>query len=416
MGDLGLPPDYNPRFIPSPSRLQAASERTLEQWTSFIMTNKSSPKVIAEKLDVIVDGTWAALNVTGPHVPKAIKLGLELEMRYWVYDNRLEDWHKFMMEMMRAATEVNDAALKSEIYRAWSTYHFVTRQKGPARVAMEKAIEYAEESQHESQRLLARAESFNLGIREMPLKNAQVEAQALIAEAERIRFPYVKGRAYLTLALRYQMLSVPQQAFSAAQQALVCFTTPDITGMQAYAVTLMLGNIQFNNTHSRTYRQKLLGYLTTLAQHDINPQFRAAVAHLQASEAHYQGRYADARCHALEAWCNYRHLGDDLSCHDMQHMLGMIETKDRPARATRHLDAARAYFEDKGETVRQIHVQHARAWVPYTHGDPATALTLIDEALALVDSLQEQASQGTLRDLLVEDREKIVQALRAPTG
>ena len=413
MADLAWPPDYNPRSIPPLSRLQRASVNALDKWSAFVMTNKDSPASIAGKLDEIANATRAALDVKGAHIPKAIKLALELEMRYWAYGNRYEEWFGLMGQLLRVAPELDDAALKSEIFRAWGIYLYVMRDTERAKVAVTHALEYAEESDQASLRLLTRAETFNLSVRNMPLAHAQAEANALIADGKRLQFPYVVGRVYLTMGLYYQELTMPREAFSAAQQALVCFSSPAIAGMQAYAVSLMLGNIQFNNMHSRIYRKQLLGYLTRLTQHTVNPFFRAAVAHLQANETYYAGNYVEARRHALSAWLNYRHVNRDaVSCRDIQHLLGMIETQlHHPASAERHLKAARTYFQTAGETTRQIHAQHALAWVPFTHGDPARALALIDEALALVDTLPEAASRERLRDLLLGDRTKIERSL-----
>ncbi|HML23088.1 MAG TPA: hypothetical protein PKD09_15650 [Aggregatilinea sp.] len=412
MGDLGLPSDYDPRFIPSSSRLQKASEKGLETWTSFIMTNKDSPQIIADKIDEIVKVIDSALEVDGPHVPKALKLGLELEMRYWVYDNRLQDWLNFMVHMLKKAIELRDAALISEVYRAWSLYLYTNREEARAKKAIESALEYANDTKQEPLKLLARAERFNLRIRDLSLSDAQAEANTLITEADRLQFPYVKGRAYLTLALSYQMSALPAEAFSTAQQALMCFISPEIVGMQAYAVSLMLGNIQINNGHSLTYRMKLLDYLTSLTQRSVNPHFRAAVAHLQANEAYYQGSPIDARRHALTAWFNYRNVNrDTISSRDIQHVLGLIENKlNRPAMAERHLNAARAYFQATHETLREISALHALAWVPYMHGDPIRALGLMDDALMLIDQLKETKTQEAVRTLLQADRAKIEQA------
>lgn len=414
MGDLGLPPGYNPRFIPSSSRLRQASVLALETWTSFVMANKDSPEIIVKKLDKIAKAIRAALDVKGDHIPKAVKLALELEMRYWAYDNRYEEWLGLMGQLLKVAPDLDDVALKSEIFRAWGVYLHVMREQAKAKVAVKVALEYAEESRQESLRLLTRAEDFHLSIRSMSLSEAQSEASALFAAAERLHFPYVMGRACLSLAWRCQQLSLSQRAFNAAQQALVCFASPEIVGMQAYAVSLMLSNIQFNNTHSPAYRQRLLNYMTTLIQRSVNSHFRAEVAHLQANEAYYQGRYAEARRYALIAWLNYRDINHDaIGCRDMQHLLGMIENQlGRPAAAERHLKAAGAYFRAAGETMRRINAQHALAWVPFMHGDPARALEILDGAIALIDTLAEKASRETVRNLLLEDRQKIELTLR----
>jgi tetratricopeptide (TPR) repeat protein len=415
MGDLGLPSDYDPRFIPSSSRLQKASEKGLETWTSFIMTNKDSPQIIADKIDEIVKVIDSALEVDGPHVPKALKLGLELEMRYWVYDNRLQDWLNFMVHMLEKAIELGDAALISEVYRAWSIYLYVTREQAKAKKAIESALEYANDTDQEPLKLSVRAERFNLYLHDLSLKDAQAEAERLIEEADRLRFPYVKGRAYLTLALKYQMLVLPAEAFTAAQQALTCFAAPEIIGMQAYAVSLMLGNlqvIQVNAVQMPAYRMQLLNYLTMLISHSVNPQFKAAVAHLQANEAYYLDKPIEARRHALIAWLNYRNINHDtISSRDIQHVLGMIENKlDHPALAERHLRAAISYFQAVNETLRQIYALHALAWVPYMHGDPLRATAFMDEALALIDRLPEPQTQESLRTWLQADRAKIEQA------
>jgi tetratricopeptide (TPR) repeat protein len=158
----------------------------------------------------------------------------------------------------------------------------------------------------------------------------------------------------------------------------------------------------------------LLRLLERLKKRSINPWFNATFAHLSASEAFYQEDFEEARRWALIAGREYRHFVDQTNNHPrIMHLLGMINTKlERFPAAERHLRGARERYLKEGNLVNAIHTQHALAWVPYTAGDYARALDMLEDTVGMIDTLPEPATRESLKELISADIEKIRRRLR----
>lgn len=145
--DLGLPAHYrhelDRKYIPTPDDLRRASVRALDDLAAFLLLQDEDPTIVLDHLDAFADVIRAACQVPGDHVRKAIRLGLTLELRYWAYVDRLDDWIELAVPLMAAASTLHDSALQSELYWNWSIYLYLTCNQAEAEMALAKSLEYA---------------------------------------------------------------------------------------------------------------------------------------------------------------------------------------------------------------------------------------------------------------------------------
>lgn len=145
--DLGLPAHYrhdlDRKYIPTPDDLRRASVRALDDLAAFLLLHGDDPGAVLDHLDLFAGMIRAACQVSGDHVRKAIRLGLALDLRYWAYASRLDDWIELAVPLMAAASALHDSALQSELYWNWSIHLFLTCNQAEAEMALQKSLEYA---------------------------------------------------------------------------------------------------------------------------------------------------------------------------------------------------------------------------------------------------------------------------------
>ncbi|MBN1565844.1 MAG: hypothetical protein JXA10_18520, partial [Anaerolineae bacterium] len=164
---LGLPPNADPNHIPKFSELRRAADRRLDWETAFILLHRDDPHEIAERLDEMADMIRAAISVQGPpgnperaaSLRKAIRLGLALELRYWLRANKFEAWLGLIVPLLTTAIQMEE--FQADVFRTWSIYHYIDGAYARAKTAIETSQEFAAESGREDLKLLAQAYQFN---------------------------------------------------------------------------------------------------------------------------------------------------------------------------------------------------------------------------------------------------------------
>ncbi|HVO72323.1 MAG TPA: hypothetical protein VMT24_19880 [Aggregatilineaceae bacterium] len=414
-GDIGLPADYDPRYIPTGDDLQRAAIQALHRETSFVVLNRDTPQAIVNRLGEITEVVLAASQVPGEHRAKAVRLGLALELDYWLARGNLDDWPDLIVPLLKASLEIGDHELQSRIYRAWSIYLFVSRDRRKAAQALVAALDYASDARRDDLKLLIRAERLNLKVPEMSLDEARDEANALLAEARRLSYAYIQGRAYFSLARAYQFAALPKETFQYAQQALMVFVQWDVIGLAGECIGAMLNSLYYRDARLDVYASRLRAYLETLGQSSASPFFQAVACYNQGFSLYHRADYDQSRAYVLKAWVRYRALRYRESLERVKHMLGLVQIKrHRWGIAERHLRAALAYYEQAGQAVYAAHARHALAFIPYEQGDFARALGALEAVLVHARSLPERAAREWLVQLVASDIEDARQKLSGP--
>jgi hypothetical protein len=398
---LGLPEDYEPKYIPKLSDLKRAAVEALDREIAFFMLNLEEPDEIVGRLDKMAAVVLAACNVEGEHQAKAIKLGLELRQRYWLAANKMDDWVNLIMPMLKTALEIKDRELQSRLYHTWSVYLYVARDR-PSAVhnALESASDYAEDSGRADLKLLVHVERLKADVLKMSLADIQAEADAIMAEAKQMKYDYVQARAYLLLGRAFSSKGLYNESFSYAQQALILFTSMHVMALAGEGVILMLGSLNYQSGFSSTYRTRLLDYLETLSRSTANnPILAAAQAYFQGVEYYHLEQYDRSREAILRARQRYATAHYRPSLKRCAHMLGLIETKRRRwALAEWHLTTAYAYYTNAGETTYAAQTEYALASIPFERQDWVAARS----ALAAARATAEQLPEGDARDRLID--------------
>jgi hypothetical protein len=416
-GDIGLPSDYDLRYIPTGDDLQRAAVQALHRETSFVVVNRDTPQAIADRLDTIAEIVLAASQVKGEHQAKAIRLGLALELEYWLARDRLDDWPNLIVPLLKTSLAIGDHELQSRIYRAWSMYLFVSRDRTRAAQALVAALDYAGDAGREDLKLLIRAEHFNLRVLEMSLDEAWAEAETLLTGARRLNYAYILGRVYFSLARAYQIAALPRETFQYAQQALVIFLQWDVIGLAGECIGAMLNSLYYQDAHLDRYASRLLTTLETLSRSSASPFFQAVACYNQGFRLYHRADYEQARCQVLRAWLIYRTLKYRESIERVRHMLGLIQIKrHRWAAAERHLNAACTYYKRAGQAVSAVHAQHALAFIPYEQGDFPRALEALEAVLAQAQALPEKAAHEWLARLVAADIDDVRHRLNGEQG
>lgn len=413
--DLGLPEDYDPNRIPTQAELQHAALYALHREMSFVIVNRNDPERIADRLDVIASVARAASQIKGPHQAKAVRLGLALKLEYWLARDKVRDWIDLIAPLLSTSLEIEDHELQSEVYFAWSIFHYISRDLPRAQKALDAMLDYAGDADREDLQLLARADRFNLDVLRMSFDQALAEAEAIMAEAHRLDYRYVEGRAYLSLARICIKIERPKEIFAYAQQALVILNTFNATGLTGECICAMLGALSRGDNCTDHYRAQLLAYLEALAQKSVNPYFQASIFYNQAVRLYQYGEYDRAREFVLKAWLRYRIVNYEQCLTRALHMLGMIQAKRRRwCAAKRHLEAAYAQYVRTGEDVYAVHAKHALAYIPHEQGDSRGTLQELEEVvLPMAQALPDPATRDGLVALIEKDIRDIRQELSA---
>lgn len=419
--DLGLPENYDhedhSHFIPSSVDLQNAAIDALDREYAFVILNHDKPEKIVERLDEVAAIALVASEVNGNHQAKAIKLGLALELQYWLAGSRADQWERFITTLLTVALRLKGNGEKKEllsrIYHAWSIYGFISESQSRAKTAILAAAEWIQDTEREDISLLIRAERFNMNVAGMDIAQAFVDANTLLADARRLNFLYIQGRVYLSLALAYRQRSQRKLCFAYAQQALVFFMKEDIGGLEAHAVSIMLGVLLNQKDHSTVYSARLLAHLETLVQRHVNPWFQFMVEHQRAMFYFQESDYEHARQCALKAWAVTRKVKVGVEGVRPKHLLGLIQTKRHCWKlAEIHLKASGRWYENNQRVASVLDTKHALAFIPYEQGNLPRALDMLKEVLAEAQNLEESV-QGYLVALLKKDIEDVSQELSA---
>jgi hypothetical protein len=407
--ELGLSPDFKPEFIPTLSDLQRAAIEGLDREIAFVILNQDEPAKIVERLDKIADVARAASQVKGEHRAKAIRLGLELRQRYWLAANKIDAWVDLIMPLMEAALDLEDRELQSRVYHAWSVYLYIARDRPTAvDIALEAASDYAEESGRADLKLLAQAERFNARVLKMSLPDAQAEADVILAEARRMKYDYVQGRAYLSLARAFAGKGLDKDIFACAQQALVFFVSLDVMGFAGESVNLMLGGLSFLAERAPTYPSQLMAYLDKLSQRSANPILQAALSYYHAVQQYHLKNYERAREYILLARRKYTAAHYRPTIKRCAHVLGLIQTKRGQWKmAERHLTAAYTYYKKAGEDVNAVQAYYALAFIPYEQSDWKCAKPLLEKTREMAEALPDAAARDKLVKSIQDDIDEI---------
>ncbi|MBN1680959.1 MAG: hypothetical protein JW966_11780 [Anaerolineae bacterium] len=410
--DLGLPADYKDRYIPTTTDLRRAAVRALDDKIALLVMHQDNASVIIENLDQISEIVLAALEISGEHQIRAIRLGLALELRFWLKRDKLAGWLKLITSLLNAAIDTGHYDLLSEIYRAWSIYLFVTGNNPNSQAALRIALEEAETSGRRDLELLARTERLNITIPDLSLDEVQTGAQHILDEAQRLKFTYIQARVFMLLARAYDNAMMHGQAFAYAQQALVLAQREHFAGIMWTSVGLMLNSLQACQNQACLYYNQLLTYLETLAQTYNSPWLETWIYHTRAVEHYHAKSYDSARDYILRAYkAAHTTYNRPARCR-AKHMLGLIQTKRRCWQmAERHLRHAVRDYEHTGQRVLKYHARHALAYISVEQGDFERGIRHMQQVLADVQSLPEDAARESLTALLENDINEIREKL-----
>lgn len=390
LSDLGLPPDYDDRYIPTEGDLRRAIVRRLDDEISFVMLHKDEPHEIAARLEKIAEVARIAAVMKGDHQVRGIRLGLALELKYWLMRDQVAQWPGLIFPLLKATLEIGDTRLQAEVYYTWSIYlHYVHEQKldfdlekDPASQSLLAALSYAEASGRADLHLLARVERFNVKLARMTVDDAWTEADDLIAQARAMNYTYIVPRVYFSMAARllYEKGQF-KTLYACAQQAMVYAAALNLNNLAGRAISMMLNGLHPEDGHSNTYRRQLVNFLARLEQYSNNPKFQAMVYHQLARQCYYDGEYNQARVYILKAAALYRSFHYRAERDRIRHTLGLIQIGRRAFRvAERHLSAARKSYETRGRRFWMVIAQYGLAEVSAEEGQIELALQRLAEA------------------------------------
>jgi hypothetical protein len=389
---LGLPDDYDPKFIPTSSELRRVAKDRLDWETAFMILNHDDPDLIVERLDELADMIRAAISVQGPDLrnperlpslKKAVRLGLELNLKYWLRAKKYEAWIDLIGPLLTTAIQIKE--FQPAVFLHWSIYHYIGGELVRAQKAISASREFAAESGREDLALLAQSYQFNFDAPNMNLDEAEEQAGKLITEAQHLGYGFVRGHVYVALARAYSdQLRDPQKAFEYAQQALTILMCMGLIELASEAVMLML-SIGARNDHSAVYRDQLRSYFECVIEKSVNPIAQASFYFFQGRDQYYyRGQFDKAVLPLLYAWRKYRqaHLLDNVA--RTLHMLGLVQTKRRKWSAAEfYICEALKRYQAMGKKGYEIHALHAHAFIPYEYEDWTLALARLEIALAL---------------------------------
>ncbi len=406
---LGLPDGYDPKFIPTSSELRRVAGNRLDWETAFMILNRDEPDLIVERLDELAAMVRAAISVQGPgmndperlpSLKKAVRLGLELKLKYWLRANKFEDWIDLIGPLLTTAIQIKE--FQPAVFLHWSIYHYTDGELARAQKALAVSREFAAESGREDLALLAQSYQFNFDAPQMNLDNVEKQAEELISKARRLGYGFVRGQVYVSLARAYaDQLRNSRKAFEYAQQALAILIHDDSVEMAGEALTLMLGMTGIKNNYSSVYRDRLRSYFEWIIEKSVNPIFQAAAYFFQGRDQYfYQGQFDEAMLPLLYAWRKYRqaHMPDNVA--RTLHMLGLVQTKRHhwPA-AEFYICEALKRYRTMGHKSYEIHALHAHAFIPYEYQNWFRALSRLEVALAMALEHPDAVSQAVIDEI-----------------
>ena len=409
--------DNDPNNIPSSDDLQEAAMRVLREIIAFMMLHRDEPEIVVREMERIIPALKAAIEVDGPHQPKAITVGLELNLDYWWRKNRLHEWIDVLIPLLSHALNLGRADFLTTIYRAWALCLHLMGKTDAATRALAAAADYAQDSERADLALLVRTEIFNLQVWEMSLNDAQAEARALLDEARRLDFPYVQGRAYLSMARVYQRHGTdPEQIFINAQQAFLFLNRANVPSLAAEAVNAMIGALQLTRQHPAGYVARLFETLESLIRRTASPWPQGALYHVQSVAHYHRGQLDEARRTALLSYQLFRDLGYSHGRTRATHQLGLIQTKrHRWNLAELHLKGVLRIYQALHEDTMAVNARHALAFIAVEQGDDARALVLLQETLDAAKDLAPGTERDRLIELIQSDIDEVRKRLEAST-
>lgn len=405
--DLGLPDDWEQKYIPTEAELQKAAVRRLDDEIAFVLLHKQNdPQAIADRLEEIADIARVTSFIKGEHQARGIRLGLALELKYWLMRDMVDQWIHLLMPLISVAIDLKDAELEAEVFYAWGLYHYYISyeqkpdapKKDAPSTMLDIALKYAEASQNEGLRLLARAERFNVKVLRMSLDEARMEADAILARARAINFPYITGRIYFSLARRCHSEGNFINMFEYAQHSIGYFCKQNQVLFAGRAVSLMMSALHPEDGHGHVYRRLLVDYLLKLAQKSDSPRFQATAFQQQARQFFYEENYEQARIYLLKAQQRYRSIHVTSERARIGHMLGMIQThRRRLGVAECYLKAAIRRYEDRGQEFWKVTAHYALALVPGEVGDKTLTLRRLGEVRDMAQALPVEKHNGLVK-------------------
>jgi len=417
--EVGLPTDYDPRFIPNGPALAHAAIQALHRETAFVILNRDEPHAIAQRLEEIASVVLAACEVRGPHLPKAIRLGLALRPDYWVARGQMDRWLKLLTALLIKAIATGDSQLQSEVYSAWSTYLYLTNNHAKARQALEAALEYASDARRNDLALMMRAERFNVDADSMSLPEAHAAAQSILADARQQQFHYVLARVTYTLARVYVLAELYRAAFMYAQQSLIYARHIHDETMAGDCILFMVSCLQRSGSRAVACTSLLLRELAVLARQSTSPHVHAGLCYGQALRLYDAGQLDEARRCALCAWAIFRGLKRRRGATACRHLLGLIQARARRWRAAeRHLRAAQAGHLALSDYVLATTARQELAGVFLQEGDLQRALAELlavrEQVLALTTLEARHKHLAEVDAAIAEVRRSLRDRLKRP--
>lgn len=399
--EFDLPADYDPDLIPNLTDLQRVAIKALHRETAFVIMNQANPEVIADRLDELAELVQAAIGVDGPHLKKAIRLGLALKREYWVSRDKLDDWNKLIGPLLTTAIRIKE--FQCEVYRIWSLYRYLNWQFTGTLSAIDASLAYAEESGREDLQLLARSDRFNFNIYALTLDEVEAQAAQLRRDARRLGYKFVWGRTYYSMARAYDRNSMPKKAFEYAQQALAILAPSEMI-LAAESIITMLGMLNRNTGHAPQHQAKLRHYLHTVGKHSLSPGVEAGMHYVQGLEYYHAANYEDALNEFLLALQKYQQGRSQYSIYRVRHMLGLVETKRRQWEVAEHyFRTAYEGYQKVGDQAYAVHALHANAFVPVEQQNWALALDKMQAARREAEQIEETETRNELLHMLDED-------------
>lgn len=403
--ELGLPANYDEHHIPSLTDLQRAARNALDYWRAFVLTHDESTSDVAAHLEEIAGIALAASSIKGDHQRQAIRLGLSLKLRHWLAARTLHKWPDVILPLLKIALEIHAHDLQYELYQAWGIYLYSASKQAAASTALEKALEYAEDTGREDLKLLARAERYNAAVMGMDLAAAKQDAGAILKEAAALQFDYVQGRVYLSLARACHKAAGRVETYMYAQQATIFFERANVAGFAATSLMFMIGSLLMQAGHSLSLRARLMAALEGLAERDLSPKLHASVYYYRAEAEYHDGNVKAVRAYARRAWIAYRRLEDGVNLAVVLHLLGMNETRARRwIAAERLLKTAMRLYEKHDAHVSALQASNALAWLWVEKGEYERGISALEHLLQAAESLGDDA-RGNLRDVIEHDLE-----------
>ncbi len=367
--ELGLPlvgpttPPYTQNTI---ARIVQAAIHNIR--ATFI-GNHDTPEVIVQELDKISRVIKAAVALKSPFLPQIIRLALKLEPRYWMAAGQAKKGMYFFEHLWPHVRDFGDKQLWSEFFTAWGRYVAFLKNSVAGRHLFEWALDEIPETAQEDFRLLLRAELFNVQVTQLSCAEVKAQSDALLEDAERLNFPYIKGRVYYTLARRYRHTGDLARTFEYAQQSLCYFYPRGTLELATQAMgdmyVSLVGGISEEDVSRQVYANCLFEAWEQLVARNINPWYRAAAWHIQAYQLSQQGFYQRAHHIARRAWRVYSRTSDKFGKAQIRHLLGMMYAKQGNWDcAVHHVRRAQLAYEAIGETEHALHAQHVLAYMP----------------------------------------------------